>query len=98
MSEQKRTLDLRDDATGGLALVGGGMAFFLLGWIVGSRVLRILGFLAAAGGAGLYAKARISDRSEKIDAAESHIRSELEDLDPLAKAEVIAKLAQNPPD
>ena len=98
MSEEKRALDLRDEATGGLAIVGSGIALVVLGWIVGSRVLRILGFLAAAGGAGLYAKARISDRSEKIDAAESHIRSELEDLDPLAQAEVIAKLAHNPPD
>jgi hypothetical protein len=95
VSEQGgRTIDLHDGETEGLAIVAGGMLALVLGWIVHSRVLRVIGFLAAAAGSSLYARAKLAERSEKIDSAESHIRSELDDLDPLAKAEVIAKLAR----
>jgi hypothetical protein len=96
MEIQGHKVDLHDAETGGLAIVAGGMLFIVLGWVMHSRVLRALGFLGAAAGSGLYARARIAERSEKIDAAESHIRSELDDLDPLAKAQVIAKLATEP--
>ena len=94
MSEHGRTLDLHDGETAGLAIVAGGMFALVFGWILHSRALRVLGFLAAAAGSSLYARAKLAERSEKIDSAESHIRAELHDLDPLAKAEVIAKLAQ----
>jgi hypothetical protein len=94
VSEHGRTIDIHDGETGGLAIVAGGMLALVLGWILHSRVLRVIGFLAAAAGGSLYARAKIAERSEKIDSAESHIRSELDDLDPLAKAEVIANLAR----
>jgi hypothetical protein len=96
VNERLRRLDPGDNATPGLALAAGGIVVVLLGSVFHSRVVRVLGLLAAAGGAGLYARARIATRSEKIDAAESHIRSELDDLDPIAKAQVIAKLTQSP--
>jgi hypothetical protein len=96
VDEQGRTLDLHDGETAGLAIVAGGVVVIVLGWIAHSRVLRVGGFLAAAAGSGLYARTKIAERSEKIDAAESHIRSELDDLDPIGKAEVIAKLTQPP--
>lgn len=94
MSEHERRLDLHDGETAGLAIVAGGMLALVLGWILHSRALRVIGFLAGAAGSSLYARAKLAERSEKIDSAESHIRAELDDLDPLAKAEVIAKLAQ----
>lgn len=96
MSEHgSRALDLHGGEAAGLAIVAGGIVVVVLGWIVHSRALRVIGFLAGAAGSGLYARTKIAERSEKIDSAESHIRSELDHLDPLAQAQVIAKLAQS---
>ena len=94
MSEHARTLDLHDGETAGLAIVAGGLLALVLGWILSSRSLRVIGYVAGAAGSSLYARAKIAERGEKIDAAEDHIRAELDDLDPLAQAQVIAKLAQ----
>jgi hypothetical protein len=98
VNERLRKLDPGDDQRPGIALAAGGIVVVVLGSVFHSRVVRALGFLAAAGGAGLYARARLAKRSEKIDAAESHIRSQLDDLDPIAKAQVIAKLTESPPE
>ena len=67
-----------------------GMLAFVLGLIRRSRALKALGFVLAAGGAGLYARQRFAERAQKIEAAQSHIRAELDDLDPVAKAQVLA--------
>jgi hypothetical protein len=72
-----------------------GVLAFALGLIRRSRVLRALGFVLAAGGAGLYARGRLDERAEKIEAAQSHIRSELDELDPVAKAQVLADIARS---
>ena len=96
MGGQGRTLDLHGGETAGLAIVAGGVVVIILGWIAHSRALRAIGFLAAAAGSGLYARTKIGERSEKIDAAESHIRSKLDDLDPIGKAEDIVELTEPP--
>jgi hypothetical protein len=57
----------------------------------------MLGVAAVAAGGGLYARAKLTDRSETIEAAESQIRSELDDLDPLARAQVVKGLADPEP-
>jgi hypothetical protein len=85
-------LDLSESQ--GALVAGGGIAVFLLSRIVGSSFVRAIGFLAAIAGAGLYARARFVMRNKRIEEAASHIRSELDDLDPIAKAQVIADLAQ----
>ncbi len=78
-----------------LAVAGGGIATFALGWIVGSRLLRLLGLVAAFAGGGLYARERLAERGEKIDEAESKVQSALDDLDPVARAQVLADIAKS---
>jgi hypothetical protein len=95
MSEPSRTLDLEGHGAVALAVAGGGVVAVVLGLILGSRVLRLLGLLAAVAGGGLYARERLAKRSEKIDAAETRIRSELDDLDPVARAQVLADVARS---
>ena len=72
-----------------------GVLVYALGWIRHSRAVRAIGFVLAAGGAGLYARERIAERAERIEAAQSHIRSELDELDPVAKAQVLADIARS---
>jgi hypothetical protein len=84
---------MSDEKTG-LVIAGGGAVALVLGMVVGSRVLRLLGLLGALAGGSLYARAKYSERSEKIEEAASHIQSELDDLDPVAQAQVMAKLAR----
>lgn len=93
MNEFVHNLDPDDRKKAVVALAGGGVLAFALGWILKSRMLRLIGFLAAAAGGGLYARTRIDKRSEKIDAAETTIRSTLDDLDPVARAQVLIDLA-----
>ena len=50
--------------------------------------------LNRAPGGGFHARRRLTERSKRIEEAASHIRSELDDLDPVAKAQVIADLTQ----
>jgi hypothetical protein len=75
-----------------LKLAAGGTLAIVLGWLLDSGFLRALGLLAAIAGGGLYARARLAERDEQIEEAESHIRSELDDLDPIARAQVLEGL------
>ena len=88
------SLDLDQDEERAVALGAGGVLVFALGVIAGSRMLRLLGFATAAAGAGLLARRRLQVRSEKIAEAEETIRSELGDLDPVARAQVLADIAR----
>ena len=94
MNERLEKLGLEDGETKAVALAAGGTLAFLVGMIRHSWVLRILGLLAALTGGGLIARGRFAKRAEKIDAAESTIRSELDDLDPVARAQVLADIAR----
>ena len=77
----------------GLALALGGAAAFVAGLIRHSRLLRALGILLALAGGGFFARRKLTDRAEKIDTAETNIRTELQDLDPVARAQVLADIA-----
>jgi hypothetical protein len=55
----------------------------------------LLGLAAAVAGGGLFARVKLAERSEKIDEAESDIRSELDDLDPVARAQVLKGIVQS---
>ena len=57
--------------------------------------LRILGLGSAAAGGVFYARVKLAERSEKIKAAESDVRSALDDLDPVARAQVLADVAKS---
>jgi hypothetical protein len=96
MAEPVRTRDFKDAATVGVAMAGGGVLALVFSWILSSRALRLLGFLAVVAGGGLYARARLGERHERIETAESHIRSELDQLDPVARAQVLADIARHP--
>ena len=94
MSELDRTLDPDDDGgTTALAVTAGGLVAVVLGWMLGSRVLRVLGLFTAVAGGGLYARGKLAARNQKIEAAEERIQSELDDLDPVARAQVLKGLA-----
>jgi hypothetical protein len=84
-----------DRGTTALAVAGGGLAAFLLGWIFGRGWLRLLGLAAAAAGGALYARGKLSERGQKIEEAESRIREELDDLDPVARAQVLKDVARS---
>ncbi|HEY7731877.1 MAG TPA: hypothetical protein VH950_13435 [Gaiellaceae bacterium] len=84
-----------DDETLALKVAAGGALALVLGLIFGSRLLRLLGLVAALAGGGLYARGKLAERSEKIDAAETRIRSELDDLDPVARAQVIQGIVES---
>jgi hypothetical protein len=77
------------------ALGAGGIAVFVVGAARGSRFLRAAGLVATVAACGLYARRKREARRAKMDAAESHIRSELDDLDPVARAQVLADIARS---
>ncbi len=93
MGDRVPTLNFEDDETAALAVGAGGILALVLGRILDSGLLRMLGVVALATGGGLYARARLTERTEKIEAAESHIRSELDELDPVARVQVMKDLA-----
>ena len=95
MTEPVPSLDRQDSGTTALAVAAGGIVALLLGWILGSRVLRWLGLGASLAGGALYARGRLVERGEKMDAAESRIRSELDDLDPVARVQVLEDIARS---
>jgi len=76
-------------------LAAGGIVVFLLGASRRSTLLRAMGLLATLSACGLYARRKLELRRVRIDAAESHIRSELDDLDPVARAQVLADIARS---
>jgi hypothetical protein len=78
-----------------LALGGAGIATFVAGVSFGSRTARLVGLAGAVAGAALYARERLAARSRRIAEAESSIRSTLDDLDPVAKAQVIKDMTQD---
>lgn len=94
MNEHAGTFDVDGGDTAAIGLAGGGILLIVLGSILGSRMTRIAGFLALVGGAALFARRKIEKRGEKIDEAASHIKSELDDLDPVAQAQVIERLTR----
>ena len=94
MSEPLSTLDTGNGQTVAVAVGAGGVLAFLLGCLLHSRLLRLFGVVAAGAGGVLYARERLAERSEKIDAAESSIRSTLDDLDPVARAQILIDLAK----
>src|SRR4029077_1470618 len=95
VSEPARTFDLEDAETAALAAGAGGVIAFVLGLIVHSRALRLLGLLAAVTGGGLYARGRLAERSDKIEAAKESVHSAIDDLDPVARAQVLADIARS---
>jgi hypothetical protein len=95
MGDRVPTINVEDDETAALTVGAGGILAFVLGRILDSGLLRMLGLLALAAGAGLYARAKLTERTEKIETAESHIRSELDELDPMARAQVMKDLADS---
>ena len=83
--------------TVGLAVGAGGVLALVAGWRRNSALLRAFGTTLALAGGGLYAHGKITERDERIEATQSQIRSELDDLDPLAQAEVLEGLARSEP-
>jgi hypothetical protein len=81
------------DLTVAFGLAGGGAVAFLVGVLLGSRFLRLIGLLAGIGGGALLTAQRLSARQERIDEAQEVISDELAGLDPVARAQVIASLA-----
>jgi hypothetical protein len=86
----------RVDGTAAVFVAGAGVLTVALGWGVGSRILRVCGLVVAATGGGLYARAKLAERSKKIDAAESDIRSTLDNLDPIARAQILKDIVIDP--
>jgi hypothetical protein len=76
-------------------LAAGGVLVFVLGAARRSTLLRAAGPLATLAACGLYARRKLEVRRARIDVAESHIRSELDDLDPVARAQVLADIARS---
>ncbi len=76
-------------------LAAGGIVVFLLGASRRSTLLRTMGLLATLSACGVYARRKFEVRRVRIDAAEGHIRSELDDLDPVARAQVLADIARS---
>src|SRR5262245_45407153 len=76
-------------------LAAGGVVVFVFGTTRRSKLLCAAGLLATLAASGLYARRKLKARKAKIDVAESHIRSELDDLDPVARAQVLADIARS---
>ena len=93
MTGTARRLDPRTNKGAALGVGTGGLLALALGWLLDSNLLRAFGLVAAAAGGGLYARKRAAERSEKIEQAQSHMRSELDELDPIARAQVLEGLA-----
>lgn len=93
MDEHGPDDEAEPDETTALALGAAGALVFALGLAVDSRMLRLLGLGSAGAGAALYARERLEERNERIDAAEDAIRSTLDELDPVARAQIIKDLA-----
>ena len=95
MSESGPALERDHRETVALAVSASGAAALVLGWIIGSRLLRVLGLGSAVAGGVLYTRVKLAERNEKIDAAEDDVRSALDGLDPVARAQVLADAAKS---
>ena len=95
MGDPARPSKFEDAETVALTLGAGGAVALVVGGMFDSGLLRVLGLAAAVAGVGLFARAKLTERTEKIEAAESHIRSELDELDPVARAQVLKGLAHS---
>ena len=95
MSEPGPALDRDDQEALVLAISASGAAALVIGWIIGSRALRILGLGSAVAGSVFYTRIKLAERNEKIEAAEKDVRSALDDLDPVARAQVLADAARS---
>ena len=95
MSDPSSARNRGNAGTAALAVTTGGVLALVLGWILSSRVLRVLGLSAAVAGGGLYARIKLAERTEKIEVAESHILEELDELDPVARAQVLKGVVQS---
>ena len=95
MSEPGPALDHDHQETIALAISASGAAALVIGWIIHSRLLRILGLGSAVAGSVFYTRIKLAERNEKIDAAEDDVRSALDGLDPVARAQVLADAAKS---
>jgi hypothetical protein len=95
VSESGPALERDHQETVALAVSASGAAALVLGWIIGSRLLRVLGLGSAVAGAVLYTRVKLAERNEKIDTAEDDVRSALDGLDPVARAQVLADAAKS---
>jgi hypothetical protein len=95
VSDRIPTLELEDGDAVALAVGAGGVLGLVVGLIVDSRLLRVLGLASMVAGGALLVRGKLAARSEQIDEAESTIRSQLDDLDPIARAQVLADIAQS---
>jgi hypothetical protein len=78
-----------------LAIVSGGLLGLAIGWMRRSGMLRALGLLAVVAGGALYAREKHTERGEKIEEAKSSVHAALDDLGPVAKAQVLADLRRS---
>jgi hypothetical protein len=86
---------VNDGDTTALAVGAGGLIGLVVGLIVDSRLLRMLGLASMIAGGALAVRGKVAQRHEQIDEAEGTIREQLDDLDPLARAQVLADSAQS---
>jgi len=95
VSEPGPARDLEQQETLALVVSAGGAAALVIGWIIHSRFLRILGLGSAVAGSVFYARSKLAERNEKIETAEDDVRSALDGLDPVARAQVLADAAKS---
>ena len=93
--DERLDINLDDPESVALAVGAGGVVALVVGMLFGSRLLRLLGLLAALTGGGLYAQWKMALRGEQIKEAKDNVRSELDGLDPLARAQVLKDVAQS---
>jgi hypothetical protein len=87
--------DPSKEGTAGLAVGTGGVLALVAGRMLGSEVLQAFGLAAAITGGGIYAHRKVVERDARIEAAETTIRTELDELDPVARAQVLEDLARS---
>jgi hypothetical protein len=75
--------------------IGVGIGLLLLSWVTGWRLLRWLGIFKLVVSAAALARAIQIERTARIDEATANIKDELDDLDPVARAQVLAGLAED---
>ena len=95
MAGLKQSLE-RVDSRAAVVVAGAGGLAFVVGLGVRSKVLRMFGLVVAVSGGGLYARAKWAERAEKIHVAESDIRATLDDLDPIARAQILKDIVVDP--